>query len=364
MPRRKWAILLASILLFASCAVFAGYLVFPTLPRSVVVPDDFPTIQAAIDNCGPGSTIHVRNGIYNELLVVDKPLTLIGENRQNTIIKGNYTLDKSNASINYTVYTTANITANNVVISNLNIYGSDNGVSISGNNCQLIDNNIQAFDAVITNVGSNQTFTGNNIVGNQSQWGMLCWGTNILVSGNTFENVNCGILIQASNMIIEKNTFANCKYKDVNDFSSGISFLLGENNKVYENFFQNLTCGIIYQGANYTSVYNNTFNQNNAGVKLQGHIFFRGPSGVNNFFFSNNLIDNQVQVVFVKLMHGIQASANTTDIICWDNGIVGNYWSDYSIKYPDATQNSTTATYNTPYTIDAKNKDNHPLANK
>ena len=46
-----------------------------------------------------------------------------------------------------------------------------------------------------------------------------------------------------------------------------------------------------------------------------------------------------------------------------DNNVVGNYWSDYQTRYPDATQNNNISTYNTPYTIDANNKDNHPLRN-
>ena len=78
-------------------------------------------------------------------------------------------------------------------------------------------------------------------------------------------------------------------------------------------------------------------------------------------FFSNNLIDNQVQVLIDTATSVIRDLSNGTDVVFWDNGVVGNYWSDYLIRYPDATQNSTTATYNTPYTIDTNNKDNHPL---
>ena len=74
--KRKWAILLAVILIVASGAAFVEYLTHYVMPMSIVVPDDYPTIQAAIGNCTPGSTIHVRNGIYNGLLTIDKPLDL------------------------------------------------------------------------------------------------------------------------------------------------------------------------------------------------------------------------------------------------------------------------------------------------
>jgi hypothetical protein len=39
---------------------------------------DFPTIQAAIDRALPGDRIHVQEGVYDEALLLDKPLELIG----------------------------------------------------------------------------------------------------------------------------------------------------------------------------------------------------------------------------------------------------------------------------------------------
>jgi hypothetical protein len=56
----------------------------------------------------------------------------------------------------------------------------------------------------------------------------------------------------------------------------------------------------------------------------------------------------------------------------WDDGLVGNYWCNYSIKYPNASEIGYTGVSNTPYIIDresystllfpdAKNVDNHPL---
>ncbi len=88
MSRSKWAIILAFVLLVASGAALVEYFTHYASSMSIIVPDDYPTIQAAIGNATPGSTIHVRNGIYNELIVIDKPITLVGENREDTIING------------------------------------------------------------------------------------------------------------------------------------------------------------------------------------------------------------------------------------------------------------------------------------
>ncbi len=54
----------------------------------IVVPDDYPTIQAAIGNATADSTVFVKNGTYYETLSIEKPLSLIGEDSKNTIIKG------------------------------------------------------------------------------------------------------------------------------------------------------------------------------------------------------------------------------------------------------------------------------------
>ena len=45
----------------------------------------------------------------------------------------------------------------------------------------------------------------------------------------------------------------------------------------------------------------------------------------------------------------------------WDNGEQGNYWSDYTSRYSNATELNGSGTWNTPYAIDVNNQDNHPL---
>ena len=54
---------------------------------TIYVPDDYPTIQAAVDAANPGDTIKVAAGTYPENLTVEKRVSLLGENRD-TIIDG------------------------------------------------------------------------------------------------------------------------------------------------------------------------------------------------------------------------------------------------------------------------------------
>jgi nitrous oxidase accessory protein NosD len=57
-------------------------------PREIRVPQDFPTIQEAIDHAVPGSVIHITPGTYQENLIVDRPLALRGEGQDQVIIGG------------------------------------------------------------------------------------------------------------------------------------------------------------------------------------------------------------------------------------------------------------------------------------
>ena len=52
---------------------------------------------------------------------------------------------------------------------------------------------------------------------------------------------------------------------------------------------------------------------------------------------------------------------NSTFTNFWDNAAVGNYWSDYQTKYPNATEIGNSGIGNTPYIVDANNIDHYPL---
>jgi len=62
---------------------------------TLIVPDDYPTVQAAIDAASPGDTVLVRTGTYSENLTLNKPIVLTAEfydpvdpTRNTTIIDG------------------------------------------------------------------------------------------------------------------------------------------------------------------------------------------------------------------------------------------------------------------------------------
>jgi pectin methylesterase-like acyl-CoA thioesterase len=83
-----WGITLA--LLLTGLLTMAFY-VRPAKARTIVVPDDFRTIQGAVDAANDGDIVHVRAGTYVEDVLIDnKSIALIGDGAANTFIESWY----------------------------------------------------------------------------------------------------------------------------------------------------------------------------------------------------------------------------------------------------------------------------------
>jgi pectin methylesterase-like acyl-CoA thioesterase len=104
-------------------------------PRTIVVPDDYPKIQIAIDYAKEGDEILVKKGVYYENVVVNKAfLKIFGENRE-SVIQGNVAIIKDNVSFEGFTIIGQNQgikldKVNFCTISNCNISNNNIGVSI------------------------------------------------------------------------------------------------------------------------------------------------------------------------------------------------------------------------------------------
>ena len=62
--------------------------------KTIIVPDDYPTITQAIASASAGDTIYVRNGVYNDsCFEINKPLTISGEDVRNNFVIINPTIE-------------------------------------------------------------------------------------------------------------------------------------------------------------------------------------------------------------------------------------------------------------------------------
>ena len=90
----------------------------PSLPGDEVrVPQDAPTIQAAVDAAEPGGIVVISPGVYEEAVVVTTPfLTIRGLDRNRVILEGGFTLDNGIQVIEADGVTIENMTARHYVV--------------------------------------------------------------------------------------------------------------------------------------------------------------------------------------------------------------------------------------------------------
>ena len=90
----------------------------PSLPGDEIrVPQDAPTIQAAVDAAEPGGIVLISPGVYEEAVVVTTPfLTIRGLDRNEVILEGGFTLDNGIAVIEADGVAIENMTARHYLV--------------------------------------------------------------------------------------------------------------------------------------------------------------------------------------------------------------------------------------------------------
>jgi len=325
-------------------------------PKTLVVPEDYSTIQEAIDNTAEGDTVFVKNGVYqvdeNTSIVISKTLSLIGEDPANTMILGAFSMYPKNIAIRLAA---PNITISGFTITNcrvaiaiVNYYGEP-----YPSGCKIINNNIVNNSEGIRPQRNDLLISGNNITKNQG--GITGYNTeNVIIAGNNITENGYGINIGiCRNITIIEN--------QISGNTGGLNLYYYGPHFVYNNNITNNTWGIRFaEGCGNATVYGNNITQNDVGVVLLN--FPNGGdvvvSGVGNTVFGNLFINNTKQVSQDEINYGNipDTWSMGTDIVSWDNSTIGNYWDDYS-----GFDENGDAIGDTPYIIDENNQDNYPL---
>lgn len=298
-----------TLAILISCGLCLFFGVRSVKAATIIVPDDYSTIQAAINAANSGDTVFVRTGTYSERLVVNKTISLTGGSRDTTILNET------------TIDPLITITANNVKI---------NGFALKGG----------SFNNILINETTGAIVVGNEILFNaqgiDSENSTDVKIENNIMIGNGLDNIGI-MLSDSSNCRVIDNTITNAMYDGIRLwFSNGNVF---RNNNITNNDY-----GMFFHGSSQNNASNNMISQNtNTGIYLES-----GSS--NNTFVFNDLVDNFNQV---SIQNG---SANF-----WDDSLMGNYWSDYQTRYPKAVGILPWKTWLTPYVIDENNTDHHPL---
>jgi len=305
---------LAACLLINLLSTTLGLFPTPThaASQTISVPEDFETIQAAVNTASPGDTIQVAAGIYYECVTVNKTVTLIGEDPLTTIIDG--------------IVFVKNVS--NVVISRFTIRNGGDGIFLEYcTDCTINGNIIKSIcphPSILLEYSEGNVVYNNSLLSSCDGIGLFESNKNVFANNKISDNTREGIRIVSSkdNVISANEITGNREW--------GISLLFDH------------THGNIIKG--------NTVSKNYYGIVIQG------ANG--NAIYHNNFINNTHQIY----MYGNERNM-------WDDGYPfgGNYWSDYNGTdlhcgpYQDVTGSDGIG--DTPYVIDEYNKDRYPFVN-
>ncbi|MES2285646.1 MAG: nitrous oxide reductase family maturation protein NosD [Bacteroidota bacterium] len=285
------------------------------------------TIQKAIKIAAASDTILVSQGIYFEKnIIIDKPITLIGENHPVLDGEGKYEIISIKSSrvqiigfkLQHSGYGTLDDVAAIKIYESENVTISDNiiddtffGIYIQGGKNCIIKNN------QITSYGKEEQQIGN---------GIHCWKcSDLQIIGNRITGHRDGIYFEfVTNSIIWRNIskkniryglhfmFSNDDAYISNVFSengAGVSVMFTHGVKMFNNVFSNNwgdaayglllkeisnsyingnkfdqnTVGIYMEGVNNTPVQKNIFTSNGWAIKIQASCMEVGVN-LNNFF--------------------------------------------------------------------------------
>ncbi|HSV49696.1 MAG TPA: NosD domain-containing protein [Candidatus Acidoferrales bacterium] len=332
-------------------------------PTTIVVPDNYPTIQLAIDAAKEGDTIYFKKGYYegpvNQTLEINKAMTLLGEDKDTTTLKLSPPYVKMNIfTYEYMGYLDAiKINSNNVRVSGLTIDAPGGGINGNGDHIQIVSIistiGLSIEGAHIT-ISENKLkgdlgIVGNNnvIKNNRFEIGLVrpfvsCVGPNNIFSNNSLaiqdETSNIKLEIKGNNNYITHNLLAAIHlYGDSNIiYKNSIKALPGDCGIYLSQSFRNMICGnrisyaksityeqegIFLSESGDNRVYANHIEGLFKGVNLE-NTDTRPMVTNNNKFYLNNFINNKIQAW--------DYTSSTTNN--FDNGKEGNYWSDYGGK--------------------------------
>ena len=230
---------------------------------------DYTSIQEAINNAKPGSTIYVKKGIYSEIIIIKKQINLVGEDKDSTLIspiseKNKYAICLGAPDITIQscsikngapgLYTNGiRIISSRTEVRNCNVFDTPVGIAIWTSN-NIIDNCHfwNCKDEGIALIGSSYSDCNNNTIKNCVFY-ENCDGielqhssSNTILNCTFYDNSHSGIdAITSSN---DKNTISNCKI--YNNEVHGIYLSASSENQIIDCFISDNVDGNIVMNKN------------------------------------------------------------------------------------------------------------------
>ncbi len=316
------ALTLSILLLTAALLIMSVH----SEPSTIVVPDDYPTIMEAISHAVSGDTVFLRNGTYYEQVLIDKSVSLVGENKAGTIINGS------------TSDVIVHVIGDFVEITNLTI-ASTLESWIANPLCVHLDGsqNSVVSDNIISTCGSPIQLSNsdkNRISGNLITGAYLLHAINLVDSDSNTITRNLKNVVTDVSLDLYRS---NDNFVSMNEFDGNMAtavFIIESNRNMFtgNNIISPVMPGISIQNSNGTKAYHNY---------IEGRDWIGNPSDVSideNSHFSS-----------------------------WDNGYPcgGNSW--YGFDGPDDNSGKlqslpgSDGIIDTPYVVSSDSQDNYPF---
>jgi len=350
-------------------------------------PADFSSIQEAINSANKGDIIFVHNGTYYENVIVTKAVSLIGENKDNTLVDGNSTGN------------VIEVVANNVKITAFTIQNSgpephhQTGISLDYSSFNNISYNIikNNHDGVQLFNSNNNVFAGNIITNNDDDgiWFGGSYNNNVLTHNNITHNHDGIVFLGSHN---NNNVLTNNYVAHNNDM--GLSLPASSNSTITGNFVSDNRVGIWFGGSSNHLLTGNEVSDNRIGIDIGAsnnnvltgnNVSSNVEVGIaislssNNFLTGNNVMNNghrppvdnitmiqgtgiilsaceNITIYHNNFVNNAKQAYSSWSTVSWDYGGEGNYWSDYEGKDFDSD-----GIGDSPYVIPDEDSDRHPL---
>jgi parallel beta-helix repeat protein len=291
---------------------------------TIHVPDNYETIQAAVEAASHGDTIIVRDGMYIENIEVNKSLTIRSENGS----------DSTFVWAKYPGYDVFSVTADHVAISGFTAEGAIGAAGISlfyADYCNISDNHCTYNYDGISIANSNENSIANNICTSNLLAGISIQSSaNNKLSGNGM--YDSGIWVESDSIanymheIDESNTVNGKPVYYWNDVTgsrvpddAGQVILVNCTNVVVENQnVNNASIGIAVAFSSDVAIKNNICSYNVYALLLK--------------YSSNTKLNGNVMVdngIFIQgnTLHDYMHEIDTSNIV---NGKPVYYWKDVS----------------------------------
>jgi len=285
-------------------------------------------IQEALDTAAPGDRVEVHTGRYDENLLIETPVELIGLGRPEIVGCGKD--DVVNILADGVTFTGFLVSR-----SGKDMMISDAGIKINGDHAQVLDNQLtDNLFGIYLRGCEHALVEGNTIVG-RPEIAVGSRGAGIhffdanhnTVRANEVSFVRDGCYFDHADFnVVEDNEFHHLRY--------GVHYMYCDDNSFYRNVFRDSVAGVAIMYTMRVTFSDNQILNNREGYHAFGLLFKDAEDCV----AERNVIVNNVSGIFIEGSHrnrfannlvafndvGVKFFASSLDNVFTDNDFIGN----------------------------------------